>query len=110
MNDDLAADLETLFAAQTRLEALMEHAARQRHRRRAAADGPESRWPEPLPYLFARRWSADVGPRPRSCQWLYGERPFTDADKCGAPTAAGQPYCAVHAARACLVRAEDDDP
>ena len=110
MSGDLAADLQDLLVAQTRLESLIERSARQRRQRQPATDRPDRRWLEPLPYLLDRRWSADVGPRPRSCQWLYGERPFTDADKCGAPTAPGQPYCAVHAARACLVRAEDEDP
>ena len=110
MSSDLAADLEALFAAQIRLETLIERSARQRHKRPPASDRSDHRWLEPLPYLFDRRWSADVGPRPRTCQWLYGERPFSDADKCGAPTVPGQPYCAVHAARACLIRAEDEDP
>ena len=110
MSGDLAADLQALLAAQTRLEGLIERAARQRKNQRPKTDRPDDPWLEPLPYLFERRWSADVGPHPRSCQWLYGERPFTDADKCGAPTVPGQPYCAVHAARACLIRLEGDDP
>jgi len=89
MSGNLAADLEALFAAQSRLETVIERAARQQREQQSVPDGPDRRWPDrrwldPLPYLPDRCRSPDVGPQPHSCQWLYGERPFTDADRCGA--------------------------
>ena len=113
MSDDLAATLEDLLEAQARLETLIEQSARRRRMRQpsaGAAVGAGPAWLEPLPYLFDRRWSPDIGPSPLSCQWLYGEGPFADADKCGAPTLPGQPYCALHAARSILIRPDADDP
>lgn len=43
-----------------------------------------------------------AGPSPfRTCQWIAKKvGPFTDADKCGRPTAPGRSYCAGHCARA----------
>ena len=45
------------------------------------------------------RWTAEPGPAPRRCQWLDGERPFLEADKCGRPTVDKSSYCAAHRAR-----------
>lgn len=64
--------------------------------------GPLGRWLRPLSALMPVRWSGDPGPRPRRCQWLEGDGPFDEADKCGRPTAAGSAYCHVHLVRARL--------
>lgn len=56
----------------------------------------------PLHEVFNWCRSQDLGPMPRSCQWLHGDGPFRDSDKCGAPTATGKPYCPVHLARSIL--------
>ncbi len=45
------------------------------------------------------RWTAEPGPAPRRCQWLDGEPPFLDTDKCGRPTVDKTSYCAAHLAR-----------
>lgn len=44
---------------------------------------------------------------PSTCQWLAGDGPFSDADKCGRPTAPGKPYCQEHAERARLRLGDD---
>lgn len=87
-----------LAETQARREALLVRAERRRRQRQAAGEGRSATllaFP-PAPSL---RPVLDLGPRPESCQWLYGDGPFADADKCGAPTAAGQSYCRAHLAR-----------
>ena len=56
----------------------------------------------PLHEVFNWCRSQNLGPMPRSCQWLHGDGPVRDSDKCGAPTATGKPYCPVHLARSIL--------
>ena len=51
---------------------------------------------------------APVAVRFATCQWLHGDGPFTDADKCGRPNAPGKPYCQEHAERARLWLGDDD--
>lgn len=98
-----------LAEAQARYEALLARAERRRLRREAAGGGrsatllafPPASSLRPLHVL-----GLDLGPRPETCQWLYGDGPFADADKCGAPAAAGQSYCLAHLPRLFL-QAED---
>lgn len=70
--------------------------------RRDDHPGPLDRWLRPRSVLTPARWSGDPGPRPRRCQWLDGDGPFDEADKCGHATVAGSAYCQAHLARARL--------
>jgi GcrA cell cycle regulator len=66
-----------------------------------------ARW-QPVP---ARRSQVPADrPSPsyhKTCQWLRGDGPFTDADKCARPTSPGHSYCGTHCARV-YVRPTDD--
>ena len=46
-----------------------------------------------------QRWCDEVGPAPKRCQWLDGDGPFRDADKCGRETVVGSAYCHTHLER-----------
>ena len=60
--------------------------------------------------LRPARLSGDPGPLPARCQWLAGDGPFREADKCGAPTAAGAVYCRRHQALARAAPRNRDGP
>ena len=57
--------------------------------------------------LTPARLSGDPGPVPATCQWLTGDGPFTEGDKCGAPCLDGSAYCTWHRALAYLAEPED---
>ena len=96
-----------LAARQAQRAALIERAEQRRRRRLGPLTVPGLRAATVLPFpLPAVRDEAAKSEAPLRCQWLFGEGPFSDADKCGAPVAAGQSYCAHHRARAALVEGE----
>lgn len=72
--------------------------------------GPAQRDPERAAQLLktAARPQA-TGWRPRRCQYLAGDGPFRDADKCGQPVQEGSPYCPAHHARCHLRRGKNQD-
>ncbi len=95
-------------AAQARREALLVRAERRRWRQQASGGSAVLLAFPRAPSLRSPFASgADLGPRPVSCQWLYGDGPFADADKCGAPTLAGESYCRAHLPRLFLVPDSD---
>ena len=53
------------------------------------------------------RWSAEPGPAPCRCQWLEGDGPFLDQDKCSRPTVAGTAYCGTHLKRSRVTGFDD---
>jgi len=64
---------------------------------RGQAPRPAPR-PGPAPGSPRPRGLPPKGPAPATCQWIDGD-PTAGADKCGAPSAAGKPFCPAHAAR-----------
>ncbi|WP_026986531.1 hypothetical protein [Fodinicurvata fenggangensis] len=72
--------------------------------------GPPQRDPERAAQLLKTALRPQsTGWRPRSCQYLAGNGPFTDADKCGAAVQEGSPYCAEHHTRCHLRRTKGGD-
>lgn len=56
---------------------------------------------QPAPIRRIRPLVKPLGVSPfKTCQWLSGDGPFTDADKCGRRTIEGRSYCGEHCARA----------
>lgn len=56
--------------------------------------------------LVPARLSEDLGAAPKRCQWIEGEGPFSDDDKCGAATVTDSAYCARHLARSRIAPAD----
>lgn len=55
------------------------------------------------------RFFGDVGPRPRTCQWIEND-PRVDPSKCGEPVSGpSSPYCESHRARCWQPRKADGE-